>query len=235
MTGLEELDEETRGLLRRVLESMSYRQRAAANIRGHALKLIPEVADKQALLAELHAHMGALALIEGLHASAGGEDAYDRVRGRMERIPYPTTRMDLSACLALTEKAEQALSRAYLESRIEPLASLAEQVVATERPFTQGEVERFVAFAREADNRPRAQECFDRWLLLCLGAFGRPGTPGDERAVDRGLRRARVAEVVDGFLDQADALRSDAGLDWPRFVVGLELSAGASARLGLEG
>jgi hypothetical protein len=44
-----------------------------------------------------------------------------------------------------------------------------------------------------------------------------------------------VAEVVDGFLDQADALRGDAGLDWPVFAVGLQLSAAAAARLGLEG
>ncbi len=233
MSSLEELDEEARGLLRRVLESLGYRQRSAANIRGHGLKLLPDVTSKQALLAELHAHLGAVALAEELHGAAGGEDPYDRFRERMERIPYPTTRMDLSACLALTEKAEAALSRAYVESRVAPLADLAGRVVAAERPFTQGELERFVAFAQEPDNRPRAQECFDRWLLLCLGAFGRPGTAGDARAVSLGLRRVGVAEVVEGFLEDVDGLRTAAGLDWPRFAVGLELTAEATQRMGL--
>lgn len=235
MTVIEQLPDEARHLLCRILESMSYRQRAAANIRGHALKLIPDLLGKQALVAELDAHLGALAEIETLHALAGGQDPYDRIRERMERIPYPTTRMDLSACLSLTERAEQALSQAYVDSRIAPLAGVARLALETERPFTAGELDRFLAFAQEPENRPRAQECFDRWFLICLTALGRPGTAGDQRAVDLELRGKLVADVILEFIESVDELRLRAGLAWTDVPTTVDLPAAAKARLEVAG
>src|SRR5829696_8926643 len=95
----EQLDEESRNLLRRIVERQAYRQTMAANIRGHALKFVPEIAEKIALARDLESSLAVLHDVERLHARLGGSDLSDAVRLQLERIPYPTSRLELAICL----------------------------------------------------------------------------------------------------------------------------------------
>src|SRR5688500_4551533 len=91
-------DEESRALLRKIVEGHAYRQLMLANIRGHGIKFLPEVEQKLASVVRL-AHV--LPLMRGvatLYAEIDGGDVVSAVRDRMERIPYPGSRLELALC-----------------------------------------------------------------------------------------------------------------------------------------
>ena len=104
---IHELDEESKCLLRRIVERQAYRQMMIEKIRGHGLKFVPEI-DAQILLAQDIVHSLQLMLqIELLYSQIGGSDLVTAVRDKMERVPYPASRLELAICLALCDRAER--------------------------------------------------------------------------------------------------------------------------------
>jgi 1,2-phenylacetyl-CoA epoxidase catalytic subunit len=225
-----ELDEESRALLRRIVERQAYRQLMAANIRGHGLKYVPEIEEKAALARDLEASLAVLRDVVDLHARLGGVELEHAVRDQMERIPYPTTRLELAICLALCDRAERAVAEGYAGSRSPDLARIARALIDADRTATTRGEELFIRFCEEPGNRPAAQAMLARWLTIAVLALGRPGTPGDARAVALGLRTKRVADVVREFLGDVAPLVAACGLALPDLAaVGLELPAAAAA------
>jgi len=196
------LDEESRGLLRRIVERQAYRQLMAANIRGHGLKFVPEVEEKFLLSRDLEHSLRILKQVEALYTGLGGENLSLAVRPHMERIPYPTTRLELCVCLSLCDRAERTAAEGYLDSRCREFAAIARSLVDADRTFTHSAEDLFQDFCRETTNRPAAQQMFNRWLAITLLSLGRPSTQGDNRAVHLGLRSKRCAESVREFLTE---------------------------------
>ena len=54
MSDSRRLDEESRGLLRQILERQAYRQLVAGNIRGYGLQFLPELDVKIRFLSLIH-------------------------------------------------------------------------------------------------------------------------------------------------------------------------------------
>ena len=107
------LDEEARAILRQILERQAYRQLMAANIRGHGLRFLPDLEEKLDFTSELAFSLRVMREVERLYGMLDGDDLYRAVSERMDRIPYPESRLDLAVCLALTDRAERVASGSY--------------------------------------------------------------------------------------------------------------------------
>lgn len=218
-----QLDEECKGLLRRIVERTAYRQLMAANIRGHGLKYITAVEDKRLVASDLDASLRAMAGIDALYQRIGGTDLATAVRDMMEKIPYPYSRFELAVCLALVDRTERLVAASYVDSRSREMSEIARALVEADRPGTQMLEHQLREFCAEAGNRPTAQQFVNRWLAIAVVAFGRPGSTGDSRAVALGLRSRRVADMVGRFLDELKPYLESTNLTVP-----------SPASLGLE-
>ncbi|TDJ77578.1 MAG: hypothetical protein E2O39_02010 [Planctomycetota bacterium] len=225
------LDEEARAILRQILERQAYRQLMAANIRGHGLRFLPDLDDKLCFTSELDFSLRVMREIEHLYGMLDGDDLYRAVRERMDRIPYPESRLDLAVCLALTERAECVASGSYESCVCDEFATIAKTLVAADRSVSAREEELFIDFCADPTNLPLAQQFWNRWMTVAVVSFGRPGTRGDSRAVALGLRSKHSAEVVREFLDGVEPLRTKCGLKMPPMEeLGVELPDDLRAR-----
>jgi hypothetical protein len=202
----------------------------AANIRGHGLKLVPEVEDKILLAQDLEHSLRVLRDVERLYAAVGGSDLTLAVRGHMERIPYPTSRLELAVCLSLCDRVERVVAEGYVGSASKSLAAIARSLLAMDRTSTKRGEELLVEFCGEAGNRPAAQQMFNRWLTITLLALGRPGTPGDKRSIALKLRTKHCADSVREHVEGLKDLMSACHLQLPsQTTLGVELPADVAA------
>jgi hypothetical protein len=223
-------DEEARVLLRKIVEGQAYRQLMLSNIRAHGIKFLPELEDKITQAERLTLSLVQFREVQRLHSKLSGTDVVSAVRGRMERIPYPASRMELAVCLFLCMRAERAALGAYVDSAAADFAAIARTRLEITPP---GELPRdatFVEFCADPSNRPHAQQMVNRWLAICLLSLGRPGSPGDARALALGLRTRRVSEIVSEFLAGLAPFFAACSLCLPDAdALGVELPADAQA------
>ena len=228
-----ELDEESKSLLRKIVERQAYRQMMIEKIRGHGLKYVPEI-DAQILLAQDIVHsLKLMQQIELLYSQIGGSDLVMAVRDKMERVPYPASRLELAICLALCDRAERVAAESYVDSSSEDFAAIALSILAMDRTSTRQGEELFKGFCSEPGNRHAAQQMFQRWMGLTIQAMGRPGTPGDERAFVLKLRKQRCVDSVRQYLEELKPLMSACSLTLPSAAaMGVELPREFAALAG---
>lgn len=228
-----QLDEESKALLRRIVERQAYRQLMVEQIRGHGLKFVPEV-ETQILLAQDIVHsLNIMLQIELLYAGLGGTDLVHSVRDKMERIPYPSSRLELAICLALCDRAERVAAESYVDSSCQDFAAIALSILSMDRTSTKQGEELFQRFAGEPANRNAAQAMFQRWLAMTIAALGRPGTAGDRRAVELGLRRQSCEDSVRQYLRELRPFMDACRLTLPsEAALGLTLPKELAAQTG---
>ncbi len=197
------LDEEAKGLLRRIVERTAYRQIMVANIRGHGLKYLIDVSEKSQLVRDLEAGLDILRHVERLYGELDGEALAMSVRDSLDRVPYPYSRLELAVCLSLVGRAERLVASTYFESKCAGMIAIARRIHDLERPGTRMLEMQLADFCAEPGNRATAQQFVNRWVAISLVAFGRPGTVGDQRSFALGLRSARVEQLVKSFLAEA--------------------------------
>ena len=125
--------------------------------------------------------------------------------------------------------------RVYLD--LTGLPPTAEQVKAFTTDVRHSQVKRdalidsligspeFIEFCRDESNRPHAQQMFNRWFAIAVPSFGRPGSLGDGRAVELGLRSRTSGEMLEVFLEAMREFTTRVGLELPEAdQFGLELS-----------
>jgi 1,2-phenylacetyl-CoA epoxidase catalytic subunit len=225
------VDEEARVLLRKIIEGQAYRQLMLANIRGHGLKFVPEVEGKLALARALEVSLIQFREVERLYASLGLGDVVSAVRGKMERIPYPGTRLELAMCLFLCERVSWHALGSYVDSVSKEFAAIARTRLEEFQPRDLPDDAAFVEFCADAGNRPHAQQLFNRWLAITLLSLGRPNSAGDGRAIKLGLRQKSVAQIAREYVASLQPLLSACGLAMPPpEALGVELPAPAKSR-----
>jgi len=217
-------DEESRGILRKILERQAYRMLMLANIRGHGIKYFTEVEDKLRMGERMTLSLRLFQEVQRLYAQVSDQDVVPVVRGRMERIPYPASRMELAVCLFLCVRVERHALAAYVDSSVGDLAAIArtrlESLPDLELPADGA----FVEFCSEQENRPLAQQQFERWLTISLLSLGRPSSAGAARAVELGLRTAPTPAIVMGFLTKLGSFLGSCSLVVPAAeTLGVEL------------
>jgi hypothetical protein len=151
----------------------------------------------------------------------------------MERIPYPASRLELSICLALCDRAERVAAESYVDSRSSEFAQIALSILAMDRTSTRQAEELFKGFCAEPGNRHAAQQMFQRWMGLTIQAMGRPGTPGDERAFALGLRKQKCVDSVRRYIEELKPLMNACQLVLPSAAsMGVELPKEFAALAG---
>jgi len=206
-------NEEARTLLRRIVESLAWRQIATMNILGHCLKFISELDTKLRVAAELDLNLRLFREVHALYRELGWEDLEAAVRDRVDRLPYPCSRQEFGLAYHLIGLAENVAMQSYVESSNPKFAAIAMSYVDV--ASNRREPVRFVEFCDDPTNRPQAQQFVNRWLSLAMLSFGRPGTSADARAVGLGLRTERVAEMQERYLELVGAFLERCGLAIP--------------------
>lgn len=224
-------DEETRGILRKILEGQAYRQLMLSNIRGHGLRFLPEVRDKLRTSRALVTSLEQFADVERLYALLGFGDVVSAVRNKMDRVPYPATRMELAVCLFLCERVSWHALASYTDSSAEEFALIARTRLSELRALEEPEDSAFLEFCAEETNRPLAQQHVNRWLSITLLSLGRPRSPGDARAIELGLRTRPVEGIVREYLDALAPFLARCGLVLPDgAALGLELPPASKSK-----
>lgn len=222
------IDEETRQLLKRVVESFAWRQIASMNILGHCLKYVVDLETKLRVANELDLAIRLFNDVAALYEELGWEELDSAVRDRVEDMPYPTSRIEFGLAYYLTGLAERAAMDAYAGCSQPEFAAMAQSYVdaSTGRP----DPTRFLAFCEDPGNRPQAQAYLGRWLPIALFSLGRPNTETDRELAARGLRTRTSAELQADFMALVDPFLERCGLELPALEeAGVELDSRARA------
>jgi len=210
-----DVEEETRNLLRLIVERQASRQLMVANIRGHGIKFVQGLEEKLQLSEDLNGMLRIYREIERLYLGLGGTDLPTAVRAKMERIPYPASRLELAVCLVMCDLAEQVAAENYLDCCVPEYAAIARSLLDMVRANTSHGEELFIQFCKEPDNLPRAREITNRWLSIAIRSLGRPGTGGDTRASHLGLRTKSCSDATVTFVKGATEFLAQCGLSFP--------------------
>lgn len=207
-----QLSEEARGLLRRIVEGHAYRRLMLANIRGHALKYVYDLEEKIALASALQQGLEELRPARALYREIRTGSVVSAIRTKMDTVPYPGSQVELACCLRLCELVTDIVDACYESSVCDELAVIARARRGRAERVPPIEQDPFVAYCQDPDARPSAQEHWQRWLGVTLRAIGRPGTRGDRRAVELGLRDRGAAEIATSYLERLEPFRQRCGL-----------------------
>jgi len=207
------LDEESRAILRRIVESLAWRQLASIHLLGHGLKFVTEFEVKKRVVGELDRALELYESVRKLYGELGWTDLESAVRERLENLPYPESRLEFGLAYYLSGLAEDVGMRAYVESSWQPFATIARRHV--EAWMQRPEPTRFQEYASEPRNRPHAQELVERWVPFARRAFGRSDSPYDEKAVKLGLKSKRAAELDASFCERLKPLLAAGELALP--------------------
>ncbi|MFT4646956.1 MAG: hypothetical protein ACI9X4_000161 [Glaciecola sp.] len=233
---LDRLDGEVKTLLLKILERYAYRQRMIVNAMGHGLKFLSDLETKRGFLESLDHAFHVSIEVERLFDGLGGVELMGAIRPRMERIPYPESRQELAAGLALVRRAAHASALSYQGCVCKEFGALAMTVARAPSVSAEAEEERFIAFSTDSSNKRQAQTYWDRWLSLSLLSLGRPGARGDARAVALGIRTIPTAQIVRTFLEELEPLRKACGLEHTRLEgFGVQLPEDLRNRFGTVG
>ena len=224
------LGEEERSLLRLIIESQAYRQLMAVNILGHSLKYVTDLESKIAIGEELTASMRLFRQVRGLYNDLGWVGIESAVRDRMQRIPYPESRLEFGLCRFLCNSAQAVAMRAYTESKSPEFADIASACLDSMRTNPLEEEVGFREYCQEEPHLPQARQWLERWLGVALLSFGRPGTPRDLRAVELGLRTQHAADMAGDFMASIEPFLAECRLERPDVAaLGVELPPGVTS------
>jgi hypothetical protein len=212
MTALH-MDEEVKGILRKVLRAQAYRQIMAANIRGHGLKFLLAPEGRSGLVNDIRHILLQVRGVQELYTSIEGGDIRREAASKMERIPYPESRFELAAFLATSDLAERIAMEGYANSSCSELAKIARIDLDYERTATIRSQKLFQEFTEDPAQKPLVRQVLHRWLVICLLALGRPGTVGDRRALELGLRQRSCADSIRSYLEELGPLLEISGLE----------------------
>lgn len=193
----EHRDEEHRQLLRRIIESLAWRQIALINIMGHSLKYVSDLETKIRMATDLGLSLRLFREVRALHGELGWEDLERAVRERVDRVPYPQSRLEFGVATYLFRLGETVAMRSYVDCAVPEFAAVARSYVDAAQ--TRPQPTRFTEFASDPANRPQAQQYLNRWFHLASDSFGRPDSTADRRSVELGLRTQSSAEMREAF------------------------------------
>jgi hypothetical protein len=208
------LDEEARVILRRIVESLAWRQLAVINILGHGLKFVNELDVKLRVVGELDRALELFQSVRVLYGELGWTDIESAVRERAQDVPYPETRLEFGVAYYVSGLTEEVAMQGFVESSYAPFAAIARKHVeaAAQRP----ESKRFREYCSDPANRPHAQQLLDRWVIAARRSFGRADTPNDLQALKLGLKNKRSADLDAVFCARLQPFLTACGLTLPR-------------------
>lgn len=224
-------DEEQQGLLKLIIEGQAYRQTMLCNIRGHGLKFLPGIEEKIAMTEVLDTSLRQFREVARMYEANGFGDVVSAVRGKLERIPYPGSRVELAMCLFLCERVQHLALAAYVDCADRDFAAIARTRLEAYQLLELPKDPILLEYCADETNRPQAQQFLNRWMSLAMLAMGRAGNARDLRAVELGLRARSMAEVAEDFVAGLAPFLEASGLTLPDAeTLGIETSGAGEAR-----
>ena len=218
------MNEEARTILRRIVESQARREVVAINMLGHCLKYLTELDAKLRVAEDLDLSLRLFRELRAVYSDLGWKDLDSAVRERTNELPYPASRLEFGLAYHLCGLAREVAMESYVDCVAPGFAAVARSYV--EAAASRPRPERFEEFCQDPSNRPAAQEHLNRWLAIAVAALGRPGTPGDERAVELGLRSRRVGTTIAVYLERVRPFAERCGLALPALAdLGVDAAA----------
>lgn len=212
---MKSLGEESRTLLREIVENHAWRQLSSMNILGHCLKYVTKVDSKVLVAQELHNSLLLFQELRGIYGELGWTDVVAAVRDRLAEVPYPASRLEFGVCHYLVDQAQLTSMKSYVDCVVPEFAAVARSYVDAASTLVPSGDPVFVEYAGDASHRPHAQSMFDRWVGVALSSFGPASQYADRRPVELGLRAHTKGELVRTFLAAIDPWRQECGLDAP--------------------
>lgn len=207
------LTEEARPILRRIVESLAWRQLASINILGHGLKFVTELDVKLRVVDELDRALELFKSVRALYEELGWADLESAVRDRADSLPYPESRLEFGVAYYFCGLAEEVAMKSFVESAHTRFAAIAKKHVEAhgQRP----EPTRFIEYCSEAANRHHGQQLVNQWVTIARRSFGRSDSPHDAQALKLRLKSQRAAELDREFCEQLQPFLSSCGLVLP--------------------
>lgn len=207
------IDEESRVVLRRIVESLAWRQIATIDILGHGLKFVTELDTKQRVAGELQRALLLFRHVRDLYGELGWSELDTVVRERGGGLPYPESRIEFGLAYYICGLAEEVAMRGYLESAYAPFANIAREHV--EAAASRPEPTRFLEYCAEPSNRPHGQQLIDLWVPVGRRWFGRPDSRVDARAFQLRLKSVRAGGMDAQFCERLAPFLRACGLALP--------------------
>jgi ring-1,2-phenylacetyl-CoA epoxidase subunit PaaA len=224
--------EEYRALLKQMIESQAYREISAANLLGHSLKFVEDLALKREIVHDLEEEIEHYQATVSLYRDAGFGDVAGAIRDRLGRVPYPASWLELSVAQFLYDRAGKFHLREYRKCSYLPYAKAVTRILEEEEQHEDFGAQFLRRFCDEPSRRAQAQALFDRWLGIALLSFGRPGTAGNAVAIRAGLKGRDSGEVMNEFLEDLKPTMRACGLAFPPpETLGVELPPDVAWRL----
>ncbi len=215
-----------------MVERLGFRALATAHAFASALPLAPALAVKKALVEYVWEELQRFETASDLYMQIKpGGDLHAVVRPRLAEIRSPSSWLEMAVIQFLYDHAGVVQLRELAASGDARVARLAARILEGERMHKiiggeGGNALRNMLLS-EPDQRPRAQDYFDRWLAESLRSFGRPGSARSQRALELGLKQRDSGEVIRDYLADLEPIMGACGLRLPsRAQIGLDLPTG---------
>jgi len=223
---------EYRALVCQMLESQAYREMMAANLLGHSLKHVPDLRNKQSVAHDLIEELEHYESTVELYQELTGRDIGEVIGEKLSRVPYPESWMELAMAQFLYDRAGEFHLREYKNCSFAPYAKAVTKILEEEEEHEGFGETVITQFCAEPSNRAAAQKLLDKWLPVALLSFGRPGTDGNRKAIEMGLKTRDSGEVMQDFLDDIKPTMRACGLRFPASgSMGIEFAKGVDLSL----
>jgi len=212
----DEMSPEYRAMVVQLMESQAYRELAAAHMFGYGLRFVPEKWLKFMVwhIQEEAEHYQAVAK---MYHDFTGEDVEPKVAARLasKPVPFAESWMELAMAQFLFDRGGFWQLKEYDQCSFVPYRGVIQKIVKEEAGH-QGLGEKIVVEQCQSGRfEDVKQPLFEKWLRLGMLSFGRPGTPGNQFAIENGLKKRDSGECMRDFVDDIRPAVRAAGLRFP--------------------
>lgn len=193
-------------ILRAQVAGLGYRALATAHELASALPLAPTLVVKKALVEYVREELERFQSASMLYAEVTqGDDLHAAVGERLADVPRPESWLEVVIMQLLFDRAGKIQLEETAGSSDARIARLASDILAGERMHgvmsgEAGNALRNMLHA-EPERRDEAQRHVERWLVVSLRSFGRPGSERGKQALELGLKRRDSGDVVRDYLE----------------------------------
>ena len=223
---LKDADPRYRDTLIQMMRSQAYRELAAAHLFGHGLQFVTDLKTLKFLSHHIQEETEHYRIVADLHQEHVGESLVPWVEQRLREKPIPMSSdlMELAIAQWLYDRGGFWQLQEYEESSWAPYREAVTRIIGQEKGHQDHGESIAIPLCREAKDRAKTQEIYNRWLKLGLVCLGRPHSEGNTYAISVGLKKRDSAECIKDYV--ADILPGTraAGLTLPpRDSLGVDL------------
>ena len=202
----------------RMIRSQAYRELAAATTFAGALRFVPTLAFKRKVVQHVQEEMEHYAICVDLYREIGAGDLDEICTKHLQEerpIPDIESFLELGVAQFLYDRASAFQLREYENSTFDPYCRVVGRILEEEEGHESFGEEILIRHCRATADREQAQRLFDKWFVVSMRSFGRPGTPGSRYAISVGLKTRDSGAVAQDYVDTLKSTMRVCGLVLP--------------------